>query len=477
MAGGGDAPASPGYGSPPVVMPPTVPAPAVYKSKALILGDENLLFGSGLQEAYPDIEFTVASTLSRQNLEAYNFDPSPAQLQGRIRHMVDPCRLGKHFQPQMFEHLVLFLPGLSFMVPRELGTADRPLFAYRTHLYVFHLIRQVKPVLKGDSARIHLVWPEETGLMTSPCGAAGLEMPQLLQFCGCMPVEACLDYGKLEEGWFMPFIFGEVPQLTPEWLQSIQIWSFSIDKSPIPVPLSVALLLHPDAPFVCLKDPTRLQDKAPPGPGAPLRACLIHEAMARRERLKEIFGPKENPEDAKDAYGLVPEPVDEDALLSIPMEIFMLSFDEVPHITMLLKYQVCDEQPGVSVATIDVLDPRLPTRISRPPPPKGMSPVGVVMPPMKRLRQTEEEWGGMHFYCPLTRICTMTADRMRLHMSGDLYKRLAASTPGWDTSPEKKLMIEVLEEAEQLEEQQKRMRKAISPPSVSGKSKGRGKGK
>eukprot|EP00927_Polykrikos_kofoidii_P020339 TRINITY_DN19633_c0_g1_i1.p1 TRINITY_DN19633_c0_g1~~TRINITY_DN19633_c0_g1_i1.p1 ORF type:complete len:525 (-),score=118.97 TRINITY_DN19633_c0_g1_i1:57-1631(-) len=447
------------------------------KPKVLVLGDENLLFTSGLQEAYGDLEFTCASALSRQNLEVYNFDPAPQALKGRMRYMVDPCRIGKHFRQLEFDGLVLFLPGLSFAVPPELGTADRPLFAYRTHLFVFHVIRHAKLVLKPE-AKLHLVWPEETGLMTSPCGAAGIEMQNLMTFCGLKPLEPEFQYQKIEEGWFMPFIFGEVPQETPQWLSNIQFLSFAIDKNPIPVPLSVALLLHPDLGFVSIKDPST-EPNPPPAPGSPLRACLIHEAIARKHRLKEIFGAKENADEATDAYGLVPEPAEEDSLLSIPMEIFMISFDAIPHISQIMKFQVIEDQPQVSVATLDMLDPRLPTRIARPPPPKGHAALhGFNMLGKKRLRFEEEEWGGMKFYCPLTKICTLTADKMRMHMSGELYKKMAASTPGWETSNEKKLLLEVLDEAEQSEQQQQRARKAINAANAAvAAAKGKGKGK
>jgi len=443
----GDAAAAPAAA--PVPPPEREAAPL---PKVLVLGDENLLFTSGLQETYANYEFTAASALSRQNMEVYNFDPSPPQLCGRMRYMVDPVRIGKHFKQHEFDALILFLPGLSFTVPRELGTADRPLFAYRTHLFVFHVIRHAKLVLKPE-AKLHLVWPEEAGLMTSPCGAAGIEMPNLMNFCGCKPTAADFEYSKLDEGWFMPFIFGEVPQETPEWLRRLQMLTYTIDKNPIAVPLSVALLLHPDVGFVTIKDPSTTPT-APPPPGSTLRASLIHEAMARRSRLKEIFGGKEMSGDAAaDAYGLVSEPVEEDTLLSIPMEIFMTSFDDIPHISHMLKFQVIEDQPQLSVANLDMLDPRLPTRIARPPPPKGAN--GV-----RKRGRDDDEWGGMKFYCSLTKICTMTPDRMRLHMNGDLYKRLAASTKGWEDSGEKTELIALLAEAEQLDQQQKQSKKA-----------------
>lgn len=316
--------------------------------------------------------------------------------------------------------------------------------------------------------------------MTSPCGAAGIEMPQLMQLCGCKPLEADFQFARMEDGWFMPFVFGEVPQERPEWLASLQIHSFTMDKSPIPIPLSVALLLHPDVGFVTIKDQTSDGPHPPPGVGTALRACLVHEASVRKDRLKEIFGPKESKDATVDAYGLVPEPVDEDSLLCIPMEIFMISFDELPHISMLLRYVVCEDQPQVSVSSLDILDPRLPTRIARPPPPKSSNPLVAAMNALvpggrKRGRQAEEEWGGMKFFCPLTKICTMTPDRMRLHMSGDLYKRLAASTAGWEESQDKKDLIAAIEDAEALEEQQKKARKAMGNGPGGGKGKGKGK--
>lgn len=447
------------------------PAPAPTPLKTLVLGDENLLFTAGMQAAYPDIEFTVATVLSRQNLESLNFNPSPLLLNGRVRHAVDPCRVGKHFRQHEFDSLILYLPGLGFKLPPELKTADRPLFAYRTHLFVFHVIRHAKLVLRGEG-HLHIAWPEETGLMTSPCGAAGIEMQQLAVFCGCVPVEPKFSTTALPEGSLLPLLFGEVTTDLPEWLSGMQILSFTMDKSPIPIPLSVALLLHPDVGFVCIKDPSQ-EPYAPPGLGAPLRACLAHEAVVRMDRLREIYGPREGNCDTVDAFGLISEPADEDSLLSVPMEVFMLSFEEVPHVSLLLRYQVCDAQPQVSIASLDVLDPRLPTRIARPAPPKPLNPLlaavnsmvpnpGATTMGKKKPRLVHEEWGGMKFYCPLTKICTVTADRMRLHMEGDLFKRLAASTPSWEDSPEKKALIEQLEEAEAIEEQQKRARRAVT---------------
>lgn len=441
-------------GGPVTVLPPNA-GPA--KPKVLVVCDENLLFAAGIQEAYPDIEFTAATTLARQNLEMLNFNPNPASLGGRIRYITDPTRLGKRFMTGEFDSIMLFLPGLAYQVPRELGTADRPLFAFRIHWFVFHLLRHAKLIIKGEGG-LHLVWPDEAGLMTSPCGAAGIEMPQLCNFCGCKAVAQQFDIEKLEADAFWPFLFGEVPSEPPEWLSGTTIQSFTFNKDPIAVPLPVALMLHPDVVFVSIKDPTPGTGNGPPA-GAPLRVCLAHEAMARRDRLKEIYGPKESPDDVRGVFGLVPEPTDDDSLLLLPMEVFMLSLDDVPHICSLLKYQVRDDQPPPSIPTLDVLDPRLPSRIVRPPSAKAPN-VNLVTATGKR-KNVYEEWGGMKFFCPLTAICTMTADRMRLHMQGELYKRLASTTPGWEDSQDKKALMDQLQEAEEMEAKQKRARSGL----------------
>jgi len=444
-----------------VVVPPPDPSLPPPK-RVLVVGDENLLFTTGLQEAYPDIEFTVTTVLSRSNLEAYNFDPHPQVLRGRIRHMVDPCRIGKHFQGAGFDDIMLFLPGLGFATPRELGSSDRPLFAYRCHLFAFHVIRHSKLLLKGEG-HLHLVWPDENRFMTSPCGAAGIEMGQLVQFCGCKPVEAQFEMEKIHADHFFPFILGDVPTELPEWMSGPRIHSFTLDRSPIAIPLSVALLLHPDVGFVSIKDASPDAPVSPmPGAPLPLRMALVHEANTRKERLKEIYAPKENVDEKPDVLGLVPEPPEEDSLLSIPMEIFMISFDDLPHLSMVLKFLICEEQPPPSVASLDVLDPRLPTRISRPPPAKPTAPnplsalVNSVMQGKKRQR-SHEEWGMMKFYCPLTKICTPTAEKMRDHIRGDLYRRMAAAAAGWDDSTEKKDLILDLEE-EEASERSKRAR-------------------
>eukprot|EP00405_Crypthecodinium_cohnii_P008244 CAMPEP_0206420728 /NCGR_PEP_ID=MMETSP0324_2-20121206/1028_1 /ASSEMBLY_ACC=CAM_ASM_000836 /TAXON_ID=2866 /ORGANISM="Crypthecodinium cohnii, Strain Seligo" /LENGTH=557 /DNA_ID=CAMNT_0053884693 /DNA_START=115 /DNA_END=1787 /DNA_ORIENTATION=+ len=468
-----------------VVVPPPDPSLPPPK-RVLVIGDENLLFTSGMQEAYPDIEFTVTTILSRSNLEAYGFDPIPQILRGRVRHMVDPCRIGKNFQQAGFDEIMLFLPGLGFAVPRELASADRPLFAYRTHLLAFHILRHSKLVLKGDG-HVHLVWPDDQRFISSPCGAAGIEMQQLMHFCGCKPVEAMYVMEKVRADYFFPFILGEVPAELPEWLSGSRIHSFTIDREPIAIPLAVALLLHPDVGFVTIKDASPDGPEPPqPGQAVPLRAALIHEATVRREKLKEAYSAKENAENPPDILSIVPETNEEDAILAVPSEIFSTSFDDLPHLSMVLvKYQICEEQAQMSIASLDVLDPRLPTRIARPPPNKTPNPItAAVMSQQgkKRQRSQQDEWGAMKFCCTLTKICTPTAEKMRLHMQGDLYKRLAASSPDWDESTEKK---DLLAELEEEEAQVKRSRTQGQSQKVGGNNddgggkgrKGGGKGK
>jgi len=283
--------------------------------------------------------------------------------------------------------------------------------------------------------------------MTSPCGAAGIEVPQLMTFCGCKPLEQEFDIEKLEADAFWPFLFGAVPSEPPEWLSGTTIQTYFYDKAPIPLPLSSALLLHPDSTYVCVKEPNS-ELANPPDKNAPLRIQLSHEANAKKSRLREVYGPKESPDDVSGAFGLIPEPGDDDSLLSLPMEVFMLSLDDCPHLCNIMKYQVTPDTPPLfTVPTIEVLDPRLPTRIVRPPPAKAPPPPPAATN-LKRKGNGFEEWGGMKYFCPLTAICTMTADKMRLHMGGDLYKRLASTTPGWEESADKKQLMDLIEEEE-----------------------------
>lgn len=453
-----------------VVLPrdPTLPPPR----RVLVVGDENLLFSTGLQEAYPDMEFTGCSVLSRSNLEAYNFDPLPAVLKGRVRHTVDPCKLGKVFvNTALFDDVILLLPGLSFGVPKELGSADRPLFAYRTHLFAFHVMRNCKMVIKSEGL-LHVVWPDQNRFMTSPCGAAGIEMLQLAALCGGRPTpEVHFDVQRVPSERFWPFLLGEVPAELPEWITGTAVHSFAYDKKPIPIPLSAALLLHPDVTFVAIKDASPNAPQSPSGHST-LRAALAHEAAARRDRLSDIYGPREGKDDKPDVFGIIPEAQEDDNLLSVPMEIFMTSFDELPHLTTLLKFQICEDQLQASVASLEVLDPRLPTRIARPPP----RPAGSAAPPQvgkKRSRAMAEEWAGMKFYCTLTKICTSTVEGMRRHMDGDVYKRFATASSTWASSQDRKDLIIDLAEEEELQKRQR----ATAPPRNTGPQVGKGCGK
>eukprot|EP00747_Dinoflagellata_sp_TGD_P186000 gnl/TRDRNA2_/TRDRNA2_42808_c0_seq1.p1 gnl/TRDRNA2_/TRDRNA2_42808_c0~~gnl/TRDRNA2_/TRDRNA2_42808_c0_seq1.p1 ORF type:complete len:522 (-),score=93.44 gnl/TRDRNA2_/TRDRNA2_42808_c0_seq1:65-1576(-) len=468
--------------SPPVrVMPKMIPAPRLAAAplqappstarSCLVLGDENFRFTAGLQEAYPDIEFTSATMLSPGNLELKKFDPNPRILCGRVRHTVDPCKAAKHFGSGSFDEIMLFLPGLCFQVPKELGHADRQLFAFRTHFFVFQVICHVKILLKNEG-KLHLVWPSASGLLCSPCGAAGIEMMQLVRFCGCSEKEPSFDMRKINQVYVQPFLFGDVPQELPAWLESMQIHSYTLTKDPIPVPLPVALLMHPDMRFVNIKDPMTDGDAVPPGANAGLRGGLHHEATQRKTRLRAVYAPREG-EDPANCVGLVPDVREkEEALLQVPMEMFLMSFEEMAHICLMLRYQVLDEQPQMSITCLELLDPRMPTRIARPTLPK--SSYDQLVQAMNELtgggngdaskRQADgrsseycgEEWGGMKFHCQLTKICTLTAEKMRLHMQGDLYKRLAAATPGWDEGQDKKSLILKLEEAEAEEGQQQK---------------------
>jgi len=462
----------------PTVVPPTIgttllPAQAALlqqRPKVLVVGDENLLFSSGLQQAYPGKEFTVATPLSRQNLELYKFDANPGVLQGRVRHMVDASKIGKHF-PGGYDELLCLLPGLGFQVPAELGQAGRPLFAFRTHLFLFHIVRHAKFLLKG-TGKFHIVWPDQTGLMTSPCGAAGIDVSGLAAFCGMTPLDApCYEMEKISAAHFRPFLFGHVPAEQPSWLRGTTVLSYSLGKENIKIPFAAALLLHPDTGFVEIKDASEEMPGIPPKKsGMSLRAALGREAMIRKERLKEIYGPKKG--DAVDAFGLVAEPPEEDTCLSIPMEIFCISLDELPHVNQLLRFQVLTDQPPVSVCSLDLLDPRLPGRIARPPQPKGGSQLaGGAVASNKRMRCNHEEWGGMRFYCSLTKIYTMTADKMRQHMQGQYYSKLAATATGWSDSTDKRELVAMLEEEESEKEKEKRAKKngggtVVPPPPI-----------
>ncbi|CAK0844452.1 unnamed protein product, partial [Prorocentrum cordatum] len=192
------------------------------------------------------------------------------------------------------------------------------------------------------------------------------------------------------------------------------------------------------------------------------------------------------------------EPLEEDSLLTVPCEIFHIGFEGLGHISQLLRFVICSEQPLNSVSQMDVLDPRLPVRISKPP--KGMdsstNPIMSVMSSLAagtglpnafiggkdtsdRGRRRErhnprDPWGDMPFYCQLTKICTYTAQDMREHMRGDLYRRLANNTPGWHDSVDKKDLIHDLDESDR--EARRRVRSRTRSPPLRGRSPyGRGR--
>lgn len=447
------------------------------KPKSLVVGDETFQFAAGLQEAYQEMDFTACSVLSTQNITAREANPFPPVMKGRVRHMVNPVTIGKTFPAGSFDELVFFLPGLSFSVPKELGTSDRPLYAYRVHQFVFHLLRSSKSLLKGDGL-LHVVWPEETCLMSSPCGAAGIELVQLLNHLGCKQTTAKYSMEAIKAECIKPIVFGGFCTELPEWLQNLQMLTFSLDTKPIPLPLSVALQLNPDLELVSIKGAANVAGVEAPPEMAPLRAKLIHEAIARKARLKEIYGHQE----VVSNYDLVKEALapDPDALLSIPMEAFMMTLDELPHFSICLKFQVLEDQPNISHAQLDVLDPRLPTRVARPAPPAPATAPPLPPPalPKKRSRPKEEEWGEMKFYCPLTKICTATPEKMREHMEGELYKKFAAKDSTWESSEERRDMLFDLEEAEEAKRPKKSEKGEKGDRDRDrGKGKSKGKGK
>merc|ERR1712113_167629 len=107
------------------------------------------------------------------------------------------------------------------------------------------------------------------------------------------------------------------------------------------------------------------------------------------------------------------------------------------------------------MTSLDIIDPRLPTRVARPPLPKFTFPTPMT-DAYGRKRLRHEDWGGMKFFCSVTSICTASSDQMRKHMEGDLYKRMAAASSTWEDSQEKKTLMQLLEEAETYEAAQKK---------------------
>ncbi|CAK0890526.1 unnamed protein product, partial [Prorocentrum cordatum] len=113
-----------------------------------------------------------------------------------------------------------------------------------------------------------------------------------------------------------------------------------------------------------------------------------------------------------DPWGCVPEPSEGvDRLLCPPAELFSMSFESLPHLSLLLSYRVCYEQAQASVASLDMLDPRLATRMTRSD--KVLSsPVwnAVTSGARGALARVKlyEDWAGTTFFCPLTKMCTAT---------------------------------------------------------------------
>jgi hypothetical protein len=303
----------------------------------------------------------------------------------------------------------------------------------------------------------------------------------------------------------------------------------------------VALLLHPEVGYTTIKDG---RSSASPVAVAAAAATAVADSLAKeREEAKRAGSSKTEPEEPKTAdltlpqdpsraeaeaklvirlvleaaavkprlrescqgrrpplkyWGIVPEPSDEDSLLTVPLEIFNISFEGLGHVSQLLRFVICPEQPLNSVSQMDVLDPRLPVRISKPP--KGVdssaNPIMSVMSSLAagtglpnafiggkdtsdRGRRRErhnprDPWGDMPFYCQLTKICTYTAQDMREHMRGDLYRRLANNTPGWHDSVDKKDLIHDLDESDR--EARRRVRSRTRSPPLRGRSPyGRGR--
>ncbi len=160
--------------------------------------------------------------------------------------------------------------------------------------------------------------------MSSPCGAAGIEMMQLLNHLGCKPEAAKYSMENIKAECIKPIIFGSFwATELPEWLQTLQISSFQIDMKPISLPLSVALQLHPDLELVSIKGAVTVAGMEAPAETAPLRTKLIYEAIARKARLKEIFSrdPKETSN-----YDLVKEALAPDPDAWILVEIYVLGY-------------------------------------------------------------------------------------------------------------------------------------------------------
>lgn len=429
--------------------------PTVRKSRVLVVGDENLSFSARLQKQKVDKEITGATCLSRSELEAEGYQASPQELEARVRHLVNPCRLGKTFHQYDFDELVSILPGLSFKVPEHLQI-DSPIFTYRIHLFLFHLIRHAKLVLK-DGGFLHILWPSESGLADSPFGASGIDLSKVVRFCRLEERrDAGYDLDGLIEG-FKPYINGEIHEELPQWCRDAQFRSFVVTRTMMSLPLSIALTMHPDTVYVAVEGEEGTATRSP-GEMVGLRNSLAKRATKLKEKLKGVFEGKSRNGGSlvgvSELLGFGPAAASSDAtVLEIPSEIFALPFKTVPHICELLRFQVFEDQTQVSVGSIEVLDPRLPTYIDRdsqrPPPQTARQAIpNIPRSSQKRQPPLYEEWGGMPFYCSLTKLCTSTAENMRLHMDGEYYKKLAAQSKDWDTSPDKRWLLEKLRQSE-----------------------------
>ena len=256
------------------------------------------------------MDFTACTVLSTQNITAREANPFPPVMKGRVRHMVNPLSIGKTFPVNSFDELIFFLPGLSFSVPKELGTADRPLFAYRVHHFVFQLLRSAKCLLKE---KVNCMWCGQR----KPVSWALLVVQQALKWCNCWIIWAANQRlpsiaWKTSRRNALSLLF-LVAFTTLNCQNGYKVYrspSFQIDMKPISLPLSVALQLHPDLELVSIKGAVTVAGMEAPAETAPLRQKLIYEAIARKARLKEIFSrdPKETSNYDLVKEALAPDP-------------------------------------------------------------------------------------------------------------------------------------------------------------------------
>ncbi|CAK0844455.1 unnamed protein product, partial [Prorocentrum cordatum] len=145
-------------------------------------------------------------------------------------------------------------------------------------------------------------------LLSAPFGSAGVEMTQLLVSCGCVPQDPMFDMGRLEADALTPFVFGEVKESTeiPDWMEGVNIQSFTMDRDAIPVPLSVALLLHPEVGYTSIKDG---RSSASPVAVAAAAATVVADSLAkeREQRDGEKRSSKTEAEEPKTTQLMRPE--------------------------------------------------------------------------------------------------------------------------------------------------------------------------